>query len=131
MLRFVCGPAVASFCGRIALIFGCFLLQGGCGKLRVFASKTGSMARITRNSLTCCRGSFVFSMVLSASHICGQRFEASKLRKTTTVEQVGRPFCRAQVSSPGSLEHPVGRGERTSPSLALVLTDLMSDAAFE
>ena len=39
-------------CGRFAAICGRFLFLGVCGTLRAFASKTGSMPIITRNSLT-------------------------------------------------------------------------------
>ena len=39
-------------CGRFASICGRFLFLGVCGNLRAFVSKTGSMPRMSRNSLT-------------------------------------------------------------------------------
>ena len=50
-MRFFAGVC-PFFCGRFAAICGRFLFLGVCGNLRAFASKTGSMPRMTRNSLT-------------------------------------------------------------------------------
>ena len=52
----ICGRLLL-FCRRFAAICGRFLFLGVCGSLRAFASKTGSMPRMTRNSLTCPPGS--------------------------------------------------------------------------